>query len=430
MTEATESRDWALPRITVIVPVRNEAAHIRGTLEQVLRQEYDPAAFEVLVVDGRSTDATPEIVRGLQAAYPNLQLLDNPRRLSSAARNIGVRHARGELIAIIDGHCEIVNPHYLRDLADAFDRSGADCLGRPQPLDVTGASPLQEAIAQARSSWLGHHPASFIYADEEQIVPPESVAVAYRRSVFERVGLFDEAFDACEDVEFNHRVARAGLTCFFTPRIAVRYHPRGTLGGLFRQLARYGRGRVRLLRKHSSSFSASSFVPAAFVAGLIVGLPLAWLSPWLGLVYAVCLGIYGLAVLAATCAIALRPGNLRLLPYLPLVFLTVHLGSGTGVLTEPAGTHRPGNRRPVRCAAPDRSGGCLARSPLPLRPRIAPHAYRSTPGRAPGLHKGLPTIPLRRPTATHDYPGTHLAHRHRTSRAGSGAGPPPSCRRG
>jgi succinoglycan biosynthesis protein ExoA len=334
MTAMPLSPDRAVPQITVIVPVRNEARHLRGTLEQLLRQEYDPAAVEVLVVDGGSTDGTPDIVRSLQAQHPNLKLLDNPRRLSSAARNVGVRHAQGELIAIIDGHCEIDNPRYLRDLADAFARSGADCLGRPQPLDVTGASSLQEAIAAARSSRLGHHPASFIYADEERLVPPQSVAVAYRRSVFEKVGLFDEAFDACEDVEFNQRVDQAGLTCFFTPRIAVRYHPRGTLAGLFRQLARYGRGRVRLLRKHPSSFSASSFVPAAFVAGLVIGLPLAWLSPWLRVVYLGTLSLYAVAVVAASLAIALRPGKVRLLPYLPLVFLTVHLGSGTGVLLE------------------------------------------------------------------------------------------------
>ena len=86
-------------------------------------------------------------------------------------------------------------------------------------------------------------------ADGEGFVPPQSVAIAYRREVFDRIGLFDERFDACEDVEFNQRADEAGLTCFFTPRVAVHYHPRSTLSGLFRQMARYGRGRVRLARR-------------------------------------------------------------------------------------------------------------------------------------------------------------------------------------
>src|SRR5204862_2547273 len=138
-------------------------------------------------------------------------------------RNAAVRAARGEIVVLVDGHCELDGPGYLREVASAFARSGADCLGRPQPLDVSRATALQRAVAAARASRLGHHPDSHIYSDREGFVPPQSVAVAYRREVFERVGYFDESFDACEDVELNHRAARAGLTCYFTPRVAVRY---------------------------------------------------------------------------------------------------------------------------------------------------------------------------------------------------------------
>src|SRR5262249_2194741 len=154
-----------------------------------------------------------------------------------------------------DGLCARPTRRYLGDLADAFARSGADCVGRPQPLDVSDATPLQRAIAAARSSRLGHQPDSHVYSSAEGFVPPHSVAVAYRRSVFETVGLFDETFDACEDVELNHRVARAGMRCYFTPRVAVHYYPRSCLTGLFRQMMRYGAGRVRLLRKHPETFS-------------------------------------------------------------------------------------------------------------------------------------------------------------------------------
>ena len=85
----------------------------------------------------------------------------------------------------------------------------------------------------ARSSWLGHHPDSFIYSKEERFVPAISVAVAYRRDVFDKVGFFDENFDACEDVELNHRIDKNRLKCYFTPSITVQYCPRKSLGGLF-----------------------------------------------------------------------------------------------------------------------------------------------------------------------------------------------------
>ena len=122
-----------------------------------------------------------------------VRILDNPKLLSSAARNVGIRESQGEIVIIVDGHCEISDRRYLRKLADAFARSGADCIGRPQPLDVAGATLLQQAIAAARSSRLGHHPDSHIYSRTEKFVPALSVAVAYRRDVFDRVGHFDAA---------------------------------------------------------------------------------------------------------------------------------------------------------------------------------------------------------------------------------------------
>jgi len=323
-------------RISVIVPVRNEARFIERTLSQLLDQDYDRDRFEIIVVDGESTDGTLAIVERFAEGHLGVRLFSNPRRLSSAARNIAIRHACGDVILLVDGHCDLADRQYLRKLAAAFERSGADCIGRPQPLDVAGASTLQRAIAAARSSRLGHHPDSFIYSTGDLFVPAESVAAAYRRKVFDRVGYFDEAFDACEDVELNHRIDRAGLTCYFTRDLAMHYAPRDTLGGLFRQLVRYGRGRVRLLRKHPDTFSIGSLLPAAFTAGCIVGLPLSFVSGWLATAYLATLGVYAVAVLAASAAIGLRSGNRRLLPWLPLLFLTIHLASGTGALLEAA----------------------------------------------------------------------------------------------
>jgi len=333
--------------VSVVIPVRNEERYIRHTLEQVFSFAEDGIELEVIVVDGESTDATRDIVREMMSSHANLRLLANPKRISSAARNLGIAHCRGDLIVIIDGHCELENPHYFKDLVDAFARSEADCLGRPQPLDVSRATNFQRAVAAARGSWLGHHPDSHIYASQERFVHPQSVAVAYRRSVFERVGLFDESFDACEDVELNHRVDRAGMSCFFTPKIRARYHPRTSPTRLFQQMVRYGRGRIRLLRKHPDTFSLPSLVPMFFVAGLAFGPLAAWASAWLAFVYVTILALYASAVLIASIEIALRPGQLLLLPWLLVTFPTIHLGAGIGELNELAsGLQLP---RDLRC---------------------------------------------------------------------------------
>ena len=339
------------PFLSVIVPVLNEAAFIGETLDQLLAQRYDPRRCEILVADGGSTDGTRAIVGGYARRYPRVRLLENEGRLSSAGRNVAVRTARGEIVLLMDGHCRIDDPWHLAEAASAFARSGADCLGRPQSLDLTGATALQRAVAAARSSGFGHHPSSHIYSDREGFVPPQSVAVAYRRSVFETVGLFDEAFDACEDVEFNHRAARAGMRCYFTPRVRVFYHPRATLAGLFRQMSRYGKGRVRLLRKHPDSFSPAVFLPAAFLCGVALGPLTALCHPLLAAAYAAALALYALAVLWFSVALSVRRRDAALLPLLPLVFAAIHAGAGWGVLSEAIAGRKPASPAPVLAAA-------------------------------------------------------------------------------
>jgi hypothetical protein len=99
-------------------------------------------------------------------------------------------------------------------------------------------------------------------------------------------------------------------------------------------MVRYGRGRVRLLRKHPETLSLPCLVPAAFVLGLVVGPVLAWLSPWLAFAYAGALGLYALLVALACVTCTVQARDLRILPWLPLVFVAIHTGAGCGFLQE------------------------------------------------------------------------------------------------
>lgn len=320
--------------VSVVVPVRNEENNIQGTLEMLLDQDYPRDAYEILVVDGESDDRTRAIVSRIARAHNMVRLVDNPRRWSSSGRNIGVRRSRGDIIVIVDGHCELNSRQHLRHLVEAFERSGADVVGRPQPLKVANASDFQQAIGAARASRLGHHPDSYIYTHEDRFVPAISVGAAYRREVFDRIGFFDESFDACEDVDFNYRADQAGLTCFLSSRSAVHYEPRKTFAGLFYQLARYGRGRIRLWRKHPTTVSWKTLAPALFVAGLLGGAVAATIDPrWL-YPYLAGLAIYATIVVLESFRIAAQQRRWRLVVWLPLVFATIHISAGLGILQE------------------------------------------------------------------------------------------------
>lgn len=324
--------------VTVVVPVRNEGGHVEAVLADLLAQRFPAERMEVLVVDGRSTDDTRARVEAVAARDGRVVLLDNPGRLSSRARAIGVAAARGRFVAFVDGHCRVPSATMLADMVELFERTGADCLARPQPLraDVGGAggarrAPLAAAIAAARSSRFGHSLGSEIYRDGERPTSPVSSGAMYRREVFETVGTFDPDFDACEDVEFNTRVEAAGLSTWTSERLAVAYAPRTTWRGLFRQMVRYGVGRARLHRRHRGSFSVESLVPAAFVAGL----PVLGAAPLLP-------GPLRLAVLAgygvyAALAVAFGAAQVRRIGVggavlAALTFPVIHAGLGWGYL--------------------------------------------------------------------------------------------------
>jgi GT2 family glycosyltransferase len=319
--------------VSVIVPVRNEAKAIEPALRTLLTQDFPAEQFEVIVADGGSEDTTVPIVRRLQGEFPNLKLVFNPGRLSSAGRNTAIRHATKDVAVIVDGHCTVPDRNYLRNVAEAFAASGADSLGRPQPLDAPNPTAFQVAVSAARASRLGHNPDSDIFSDEAKFVPPQNTAVAYSRTVFHRVGLFDEAFDACEDVEFNQRVDAAGLTCYFTPTVKVVYHPRGSFAALFYQLGRYGRGRARLAFKSPRSLTLPALVPPAWAAWVVLGGLLSLVMPYLGWAWAASLALYT-AVLVGAAAVLGRGKPAGAAARIPAVIIGIHFGFAWGFLRE------------------------------------------------------------------------------------------------
>jgi succinoglycan biosynthesis protein ExoA len=222
---------------------------------------------------------------------------------------------------------------------NCFEQSKAHCLARPQPLDPPGLTPFQQAVALARASRLGHGGGSLIYSDFEGFASPQSNGAAYAREVFEQVGFVDESFDACEDVEFNFRVEKAGLVSFMSPRLAVKYFPRKELGSLFRQMVRYGAGRYKLFRKHPETLGGSTLVPPLFALCVLLTLPaalatfLGFLPIWLGLLPALALLAYTALVMLQSVLIC-HQYKASFIWMLPAVFFVIHFGLGWGFMRQ------------------------------------------------------------------------------------------------
>ena len=144
------------PLVSVIMPVRNEAAYIERSLGTVLAQDYPADCLEMLVVDGLSTDGTREAVLAHAAQRPGLRLLDNPGRIAPAALNVGLSQARGEIVVRVDGHCEIA-PDYVRrcveHLQAGFEGAPIEAVGGP--IETVAESDEAAAVALAMGSGFG-----------------------------------------------------------------------------------------------------------------------------------------------------------------------------------------------------------------------------------------------------------------------------------
>ncbi len=315
------------PFVSVIMPIRNEACYIERSLGSVLDQDYPHDRMEVLVVDGMSDDGTRKVVQYICERTSQLcvTLLDNPSRIVPPALNIGLRHARGEIIVRVDGHCEI-EPDYVRRCVAALHETGADNVGGLQ--QAIGTTPVADAIALATSSPFGVGGARFHYATQPAWVDTVYLG-AYRREIFDRIGGFDEELVRNQDDELNFRLTQAGGKIWLDPSIRSVYYSRAGLRKLWRQYFQYGFYKVRVMQKRGGVASWRHLVPGAFVLSLLASVLIAFVTRkprWLLSVA----GPYAAAnVAASTWAGRHSPS---ILPLLPAIFATLHCAYGLGFL--------------------------------------------------------------------------------------------------
>lgn len=311
------------PQVSLVVPTRNEQAHIDACLRSLRAQRYPMDRLEILVVDADSTDETAAIVRRHMADDPRIQLLHNRERAAPIGMNIGIVAARGEYVGVVSAHSGLPDD-YVRRVVDTIQATGAWSVGGR--IVRTSETPMQHAIAIATSSRIGVGDSAHNYAATAGWV--ETVFPGFwRRDTFERVGLFDPEMTANEDNELSHRIRRAGGRIWYEPSIEIAYVPRATLAGLFAQYRRYARGKLRVLRKHHGGLRWRHVVPALWLGALVGGLVGGLLAPWILVVWAIGVGAYGLTILATSLRLQ-RPGVAWW--RIAAAFMTLHLAYGIG----------------------------------------------------------------------------------------------------
>lgn len=332
-----------LPKVSVIVPCYNEQPTIRLLLEALYEQTFPRAEMEVIVADGRSTDGTRDAIAAFQQDFSELsvRVVENKNRSIPAALNRAIEAARGEIILRLDAHSRPY-PDYVAKSVSALLEGRGENVGGVWEIHPGAQTWVAQSIAAAAAHPLGVGDALYRHAREAAEVDTVPFG-AFRRSMIDRIGYFDESLLTNEDYEFNVRIRRAGGKIWLDPAIRSVYYARATFLELARQYWRYGFWKWRMLRRYPDTVRWRQALPPLFVLSLILLLVLSIFFPLARVLLIGELVLYaGILVLAGLLA-AYRQRRWSLLLGLPLAIAIMHVSWGSGfvwsMLTSSIRTH-------------------------------------------------------------------------------------------
>jgi succinoglycan biosynthesis protein ExoA len=318
--------------VSVVIPCYNEDRFIGKALESLLDQ-YESELYEIIIVDGLSIDQTRTRITSFATTHPQvtIKIIDNPAKNIPTGLNLGVKHARGEIIARMDAHA--VPPRgYIRHCVEVLAQKGVGVVGMPCFVRPGNSTLIARAIASAVSHPFGIGDAKYRLMEgqlaQEQV---DTVAFAcFKKSLWTQLGGFNEELLTNEDYDFNYRVRRLGQHVILDRRGRCDYFARPTLSGLSEQYRRYGHWKAQMVKLHPGSIRLRHLVAPSFIVSVLllalvgVFLRIAWLALALELMLYLVLSL-GFALQVARK----NDAGIPMVLLMPLVFLTIHWSWGT-----------------------------------------------------------------------------------------------------
>lgn len=252
--------------VSVVVPVYNEEKHIKRCVDSLLEQDYPKENMEWIFVDGMSLDGTVEILNRYGEQYPELiKVVNNPHRVVTYALNIGIETSVGKYIVRLDAHSDY-EKDYISKCVYYLDTTDADNVGGVAQTKANGF--IGNVIAKMLSSKFGVGNSQFRTNGENGYVDTVPFG-AFRREVFEKLGLFDERLIRSEDNEINYRIRKNGGKIYMNNEIKCTYYCRDTVKGILKMAFGNGLWTIITMKVCPGTMGIRHFIPFAFVMSLI-----------------------------------------------------------------------------------------------------------------------------------------------------------------
>lgn len=323
-------REDDLPLISIIISCRNEEKFIGKCLDSILAQTYPKDKVEVLVVDGMSSDKTREVVATYIREHHFIRLLENKRKITPCAMNIGIKSSKGDVFILVNAH-SILDKNFLKNNIDYLNKTNADAVGGMLKAIYEGSSLIAKAIPLATDSIFGAGGKRYRSRIEEGFIKDTLPYCAYRKELFDKIGLIDEDLIRDQDEEFNYRILKHGGTIYYSPKIKSYLYVRPTLKKLWKQHFQYGYFKPLVLSKVGGLFTWRQAIPSLLITSVVVTGLLSFLNEYFLWFFILILGLY----VSVTIIFSLLTGikrDLSLMPFLMASFVTLHFSYGSGYL--------------------------------------------------------------------------------------------------
>jgi glycosyltransferase involved in cell wall biosynthesis len=255
--------------ISIIIPSLNEEANIRECLSSLVQLDYP--LFEVIIVDGMSTDKTREIIKEeVLPEFPNFRLLDNPDKYTAQARNIGIKAAKYNFIYFTDADCQ-VEPNTISLLKSYLDTMGKYVAGvGGANFSKSNAPSFVRAISLAQQTFIGNLGSvqGKVFNEVKEVPSISTCNALYRKSALIDVGLFSNK-DLGEDWLLNYKL-RKKYKLFVVPKSFVWHNLRSSPGSYFSNTYRYGLARMTIMKKYPKTISLKYLLPLVFLFSMFL----------------------------------------------------------------------------------------------------------------------------------------------------------------
>lgn len=313
--------------VTVIVPLYNEEKYIENFILSLTKQTYPAENMEWILVDGNSTDRTVDIIKGYMDRFP-IVLLKNEKRKTPYALNMAIEQAKGKYIIRLDAHASF-SPDYIEKCVHYLDTTDADNVGGVAETEANGF--VGEAISHMLSTKFGVGGSSFRVGEGNKYVDTVPFG-AFRREVFEKVGLFNTELLRSEDNDMNSRIRQNGGKIWLADDIRFKYFCRDTVSGILKMGMQNGNALFRTLKVNPKAMSIRHFIPFAFLLSLIVMPAVSVFFPILWLLFGAEMALYAvLNLYFSFCHKKFTVGFVTVWLY-PLFHICYGLGSLLGLV--------------------------------------------------------------------------------------------------